>query len=577
MAEPMHDDDPRFGGRSFAETLLQGSDVEDDDDDPSEAPADALPKSRYAVRDRYEVDAPESVRPRSSRGSTPPASLVGGKYRIERIVVQDGPVVEAQASHEDLGQTVTVKYLTTEAARKPDAVARFLRGARAVAHLSSEHVVRVLDVGRFRSGVPYVVTEAHQGWPLEEVLRVRGPLPVQEAVEYVLQACEAIAEAHSLGLVHGSLNLGSLVLTRRPDESPLVKVQNLGLARGIELGETSDGSLAGPPRAFLSALPYLSPEQIRGSEDIDERTDVWALGTLLHALLAGAPVFRARSAVALLAAIAADDPTPLGALRDDVAADLEGIVLACLAKEPSGRTSTVAELAEQLKPYASGDALASVDRVMRLSGRGTRPPPLPVPKTRSIVPTPRVASSKKTAAAPAKAPAPAAPPPAPAPAAARSPGNVALTALVGVALGVAAATIPWQSIRVEVAPPVTQSAPVAPNMPAIPPPQSLPATPPTALVAALAGPAEIVPAVAQKVTPVLAPALAAPALARAPVAEAPAQAPAMPAPVSAPKAAAAPSPARASTSAGSSSTSAKAPAHAAVAAAPGKDLFDDVR
>lgn len=421
MAEPLHDDraleerrpdpapelrpDPPYADDPGLDD--SGVEPDDDDHDPSAASPsqeswpNAAPRASQRGSARRNGALWSGVAPRSPEtprpGSEPPradsslprvGSVLAGKYRVERVVAVTGSVVAVNALHVDLGQHVTLKYLLPEASRRPEAVTRFLRSARRAAQLQTEHTARVLDVGRFRSGMPFLVMEDLEGWPLEEVLRVRGALPVQEAVEYVIQACEAVAEAHGLGLVHRALNAKNLMLTRRADDSPLVKVLSFGTSEVQEPNLLGDGlaELRGED-AFLSALPFLSPEQIRGAEDVDERADVWGMGAVLHALLAGAPPFRARTALGLLAAISADSPTPLTAIREDIAPELEATVLRCLDKNMDARFAHMGELALALRPFAPGDALRSIDRISRMSGVGTVPPPLPTPKTRAIVPT----------------------------------------------------------------------------------------------------------------------------------------------------------------------------------------------
>ncbi len=189
--------------------------------------------------------SPRSHEPREARAVTTRAPCPDRAFLVRAgsspgstasraCTARDSMVVTLRASHVELGQRVWVRYLLPRAARRPDALARFMKSARAVARMRSEHTARVLDMGRIRVGIPFVVLDDMNGWDLDEVLRVRGPLPVQEAVEYVLQAAEAVAEAHSLGIVHGSLRPSNLLLARREDESPLVRVV------GFELSDVVD-------------------------------------------------------------------------------------------------------------------------------------------------------------------------------------------------------------------------------------------------------------------------------------------------------------------------------------------------
>ena len=368
------------------------SDIENDDDGvPVPRESGPVPRARHAPSfaqaarsTRDGASMPEAGLPREG-------GLIASKYRVDGVHHRDPMVVTLKASHVELGQRVWIRYLLPRASRGTDATARFLRSVRTVARMRSEHAARVLDIGRIRSGIPFVVIDDMSGWDLGEVLRVRGPLPVQEAVEYVLQAADAVAEAHSLGIVHGSINLSNLRLARREDDSPFIKVV------GFELFEVVDSIVASgsidsgsAPASFINTLPYLAPEQIRGEDNIDQRADVWALGAVLHGLLTGAPPFRARTAAAVLAAVCADEARQIAEVRHDVAPDLEDIILRCLAKNPGDRPTTIAELTAGLSAFASGDGLSVIDRISRmLPPQSRRPPPLPVAHSRAIVPVAR--------------------------------------------------------------------------------------------------------------------------------------------------------------------------------------------
>ena len=158
--------------------------------------------------------------------------VVGGKYRIEQKLGMGGMGLVLQATHLQLGEPVALKFLHAHVAEDGYEVERFLREARAAARIKSEHVARVLDVGTLPDGAPFMVMELLVGEDLHRVVRDRGALPVVEAVEYVLQACRAIAEAHQLGIVHRDLKPANLFLTSRADGSPLVKVLDFGIRQG---------------------------------------------------------------------------------------------------------------------------------------------------------------------------------------------------------------------------------------------------------------------------------------------------------------------------------------------------------
>ena len=142
-------------------------------------------------------------------------SVLDSKFRVERVLGKGGMGIVVAAMHLQLARRVALKFLLPEVCVNPDAVDRFLREARAAVQIQSEHVARVIDVGKLSSGAPYMVMEYLDGSDLGQVLRARGTLPITEAVDYVLQACEAIAEAHVLGIVHRDLKPANLFLTRK--------------------------------------------------------------------------------------------------------------------------------------------------------------------------------------------------------------------------------------------------------------------------------------------------------------------------------------------------------------------------
>ncbi len=300
--------------------------------------------------------------------------LVAGKYRIEQTLGRGGMGVVVAALHEQLNQRVALKFLTDNAYQQPEAVARFVREARAAVQIQSEHVARVMDVGTLESGAPYMVMEYLRGRDLKEVSSRRGPLPIVEAVDFVLQACDAVAEAHSLGIVHRDLKPSNLFLTERPDGSPLVKVLDFGISKALHPGDRNSQLQMTASAAIMGSPQYMSPEQIRSSKSVDARADVWALGTILHELLTGSPAYVADTVPGLLAMIVADPPPPVSASRRDAPPELEAIILRCLEKDRERRYPSVAALARALERFASLDTKPLVRRIARVLGEDTIQP-----------------------------------------------------------------------------------------------------------------------------------------------------------------------------------------------------------
>ncbi len=302
--------------------------------------------------------------------------VLAGKYRVERVLGRGGMGVVVAAMHLQLGQRVALKFLLPQATETADAIERFLREARAAVQIRGEHVARVSDVGTLDSGAPFMVMEYLDGSDLSGLLQQRGPLPVGEAVDYVLQACEALAEAHALGIVHRDLKPANLFLTLRPDGSPLVKVLDFGISK--VLGSSTSSGSAGQITATTAVMGsplYMSPEQITSSRDVDLRTDIWSLGIILHELVTGRPPYHADTAPALMVAIAVAPPAPLRTHRPDAPAELEDIILRCLAKHRDQRFAHVAELAWALAPLSATSGAAAAQRIGRMLGVGAEPMP----------------------------------------------------------------------------------------------------------------------------------------------------------------------------------------------------------
>ena len=305
---------------------------------------------------------------------------IDGKYRVERVIGSGGMGVVVAAEHVRLGKIVALKFLLKQACENREAVSRFLREGQALARITSAHVAHVMDVGTLEQGEPYLVMEYLEGADFGAVLKHRGPLPIAEAADFVLQACDAIAEAHANGIIHRDLKPSNLFLTRGADGVPLVKVLDFGISKAVTqqrdeppvstnatkttaavANVTNTGALVGSPL-------YMSPEQIRNARRVDERSDIWSLGVILHELISGKPPFQGDTLVATLAAVAADPPESLGAGRSDVPRALEAVVLRCLEKSPDKRYPSVAALALALQPFAPPESRGAVERISRVLG-----------------------------------------------------------------------------------------------------------------------------------------------------------------------------------------------------------------
>ena len=286
--------------------------------------------------------------------------MLGGKFRVERVLGQGGMGVVVAATHLQLDERVALKFLLPTALARPDVVARFAREARAAAKIKSEHIARVTDVGTLPDGSPYMVMEYLEGQDLGSVLRRQGTLSLQKAVEYVLQACEALAEAHALGIVHRDLKPANLFLARERDGTETVKVLDFGISKVADASEaylTSTTTVLGSP-------VYMSPEQMLTSSQVDARTDIWSLGVVLHELLTGKLPFVADSMPQLCSQILHGEATELLSLRPDLPPEMGAVLRCCLSKSPAQRWASIGELAVALRPFAPS-AEYSIQRILR--------------------------------------------------------------------------------------------------------------------------------------------------------------------------------------------------------------------
>ncbi|HET9960371.1 MAG TPA: protein kinase [Polyangiaceae bacterium] len=295
----------------------------------------------------------------------PVGAVIAGKYRVERTLGTGGMGYVLAATHLELQQRVAIKLLHGSASHSTEAVARFVREARAASRIQSEHVARVIDVGRLENGERYTVMEFLEGRDLSVLLQ-QGPLPVQTAVDYVLQACHAVAEAHAAGIVHRDLKPSNLFLSRRPDGSGIIKVLDFGISK-LTTGDNFDAHLTSTQTAMGTPL-YMSPEQMRSPRDVDLRTDLWSLGAILYEFLSGRPPFMANSFPELVSAILESTPVPLSSANAQIPAALEAAVARCLEKGVARRFQSVGEFARELAPFASRESQFLVERVARLSG-----------------------------------------------------------------------------------------------------------------------------------------------------------------------------------------------------------------
>jgi serine/threonine protein kinase/ABC-type branched-subunit amino acid transport system substrate-binding protein len=343
--------------------------------------------------------SPRSGNP--SLGSLSPGVVLARKYRIDRVLGRGGMAVVFAATHLQLREPVAIKVLQRQILARPGAFERFLREARVAMRLRSEHVARVHDIGSADDGAPFIVMELLRGSDLATYLAERGPLDVSEAVDYVLQACQALVEAHASGVVHRDLKPANLFLCPNIDGFPCVKVLDFGVSKLLHddalapdpFGATappsgelpdvpSDEPVPTPPqrreiaesapggvtltRAFLGSPQYMAPEQIRSARDVDARADVWALGVILYELVSGGRPFQGETVTQLCDCILERHAAPL-LLPGGPSPELEAALAGCFAKDPAERYQNVRTFAEAIVRFGSAAGKGTFERIYRMT------------------------------------------------------------------------------------------------------------------------------------------------------------------------------------------------------------------
>ena len=282
--------------------------------------------------------------------------------------------VVVRARHTTLDQVVAIKLLVVNRfATREESVARFLAEARAAAAIESDFVCRVFDVGLHDdpNRTPYMVMEHLEGHDLDEEIQRRGQVDLSLAVDYVLEAADALASAHALGIVHRDIKPSNLFLALRPDGTYRMKVLDFGISKlTAEMDASGERSslLVRRESTSLGTPAYMSPEQVRAEPDVDARTDIWGLGAILYELITGHMAFVGKDVQAILDHVLTEAPCPIDALRRDVPRELEQIVMRCLDRDRYARWASAARFAKALAPFGSSGVFTQLASVQRALG-----------------------------------------------------------------------------------------------------------------------------------------------------------------------------------------------------------------
>ncbi len=273
--------------------------------------------------------------------------VVAGKYRIEKVVGTGGMGSVVAAWHGQLNHRVALKFMLPQFASDAEAAARFSREARSAARLRSPHVCRVLDLDKLANGTPFLVMEYLEGETLEQHLERDRVIAPARAVDWVLQALEALAEAHGVGIIHRDLKPANLFVTQWQGQET-IKVLDFGIAKSVDpdieygLKSTSQNMMIGSP-------PFMAPEQLQPGKKVDARADVWSMGVVLYQSLTGELPFKSDNLVDMMFAIKNQPHPPLLEKVPSLPAAVVQVVDVCLAKAPEDRFQTVDALVQALK------------------------------------------------------------------------------------------------------------------------------------------------------------------------------------------------------------------------------------
>jgi serine/threonine-protein kinase len=310
--------------------------------------------------------------------------ILAGRYRVEKVLGVGGMGVVVAAHHVHLDEKVAIKFLLPTMLGNQEVVGRFAREARAAVRIKSEHVARVTDVGTLENGAPYMVMEFLEGGDLAAWIQRQGPLPIEQAVDFILQACVGVASAHGMAIVHRDLKPANLFCMRGNDGQFIIKVLDFGISKITNLSASDAVGSMTHTTAVMGSPLYMSPEQMQSAKDVDTRTDIWALGVVLYELLTGTTPFAGESFTDVTIKVATASFVTVRTFRPDIPAGIEAVLLKCLEKDKTRRYSNVAELALALADFGSKQSRPSVERTVRiiqasgLSASALALPPSPI-------------------------------------------------------------------------------------------------------------------------------------------------------------------------------------------------------
>lgn len=278
---------------------------------------------------------------------------IADRYIVTRLIGHGGMGSVYEAKHATIQRRFAIKFLLPEFARNREVLRRFENEAKAAGRLEHIHIAAVTDFGHADDGSPYLVMEYLPGQDCATQLAKSGAFSVARATHVIYQACLGLSVAHRAGIIHRDIKPENLFLLRTDDGEDIVKLLDFGIAKL----RNSDSSAMTASGVTMGTIFYMSPEQIRDSGKVDQRSDVWALGVLLYELLANQRPFGGQNVTEAMYQIVHAEPQRIESLRSDVPLALASAVHRALEKDPARRTATPDELAEQIRPFTNRPSL----------------------------------------------------------------------------------------------------------------------------------------------------------------------------------------------------------------------------
>ncbi len=275
-----------------------------------------------------------------------------GQYRLIKLIGAGGMGEVYLAEHRMLKRPCAIKLIHPDQAGDPRVLARFEREVQSTARLSHWNTIEIFDYGRTDDGTFFYVMEYLPGLSLEDVLKHHGPLPAERVIHFLRQACQGLREAHRVGLIHRDIKPGNVFAAHRGGLYDVIKLLDFGLVKLVNENPSvrlsQEGGISGTPL-------FMSPEQARGQSDLDAKSDIYSLGAVAYALVTGRPPFDGANAMDVMIAHVRDEVIRPSQHHADVPADLEAVILRCVAKIPADRFPDVESLDQALAECAAAD------------------------------------------------------------------------------------------------------------------------------------------------------------------------------------------------------------------------------